>query len=230
MTTCLALICDQSRTIFGAADTQFSLDYTTSNTAEKIQLLDQRWYVLYAGNVSPCEQALLSLQDQFAEHPHTIAQVRAALIVACQSWPCQMDEDRYLLVAGFDHRRRPHLLVAYDAVGYPVPSITSHGRRGVAAIGSGAAAAEQYLAHYRCNRRTPRIEGAYLACAAKFFSEPATGVGVETHVIGLRYDDIAQLPLEVIDGFRTVYEQQGKLPAFPTAPVGEIGKKYQYFG
>lgn len=232
MTTCLALVCDQSRTIFAVADTRFSSDITDSDTAEKIQLLDQRWSVLYAGTVSPCTAAILSLQDQFACHPHTLGQVRAALITACQSWPCQQGEDRYLLVAGFDHQRRPQLLVAYDAYnekGFAPPDVSLHGRRGIVAIGSGTAAAEQYLAQYRCRRLSPCIEGAYLACAAKFFSESTRGVGPETYILGLRYNDFAQLPVEIVDRFRAVYQQHPYPAPVPTVAIQQIGQDYSYF-
>jgi 20S proteasome alpha/beta subunit len=126
------------------------------------------------------------------------------------------EEGWHLLFCGFDEKRRPHLFV-----------ISGRGKiqycdtPGFAAIGSGSWATYIALASYPYNTALKREEATYCLLAAKFASESAEGVGLETviHIIepGSSYSTFL-----LDDTINNVRDKWRTLPRIPIGVADEI--------
>jgi 20S proteasome alpha/beta subunit len=85
-----------------------------------------------------------------------------------------------LLVLGYDEYSLPALLKYDDVSGWR--EVT---RVGFAAIGSGSISAESSLSFHKYNTTCPTSDAVYRVTTAKFMSERADGVGIETFVMCL---------------------------------------------
>lgn len=115
-----------------------------------------------------------------------------------------------LLVCGFDHNKKPALLVCDDDFG-----CRDFTRGGFVAIGSGHMEALASLSFHDYNTMGSIDYAIYRACAAKFMAEKAPGVGKATVVLCLNEDGKTRWIFKRhIDPIRKLWESDGQ-PRIP---------------